>query len=123
MKYNISLLLIAKYNLLYAGRMQGVRQAFLSHGSLVKNAVLQRIRVVNPLLQPVVLSRSHSVTSARIEEHGFESTTIADILKSKGKSADGSWLWCTMEDTVYDAVKSVSTFDCLNFMIFHVIMT
>jgi CBS domain-containing protein len=88
--------------------MQGVRQAFLSHGSLVKNAVLQRIRVVHPLLQPVVLSRSHSVTSARIEEHGFESTTIADILKSKGKSADGSWLWCTMDDTVYDAVKSMT---------------
>ncbi|KAF3454765.1 hypothetical protein FNV43_RR05213 [Rhamnella rubrinervis] len=88
--------------------MQGLRQAFLSHGSLVKNAVLQRIRVVNPLLQPVVLSRSYSVTSARIEEHGFESTTIADILKSKGKNADGSWLWCTMDDTVYDAVKSMT---------------
>lgn len=91
--------------------MQGVRQAFLSHGSIVKNAVLQRFRVVSPLLQPLVFSRSHSVTSARMEEHGFESTTIADILKGKGKSADGSWLWCTMDDTVYDAVKSVCTFE------------
>lgn len=90
--------------------MQGIRQALLSHGSIVKNAVLQRMRVVNPLLQPLV-SRSHSVTSARMEEHGFESTTIADILKGKGKSADGSWLWCTTDDSVYDAVKSVCIFD------------
>ncbi|XP_048324961.1 CBS domain-containing protein CBSX3, mitochondrial isoform X3 [Ziziphus jujuba] len=87
--------------------MQGIRQALLSHGSIVKNAVLQRMRVVNPLLQPLV-SRSHSVTSARMEEHGFESTTIADILKGKGKSADGSWLWCTTDDSVYDAVKSMT---------------
>lgn len=42
-----------------------------------------------------------------MEEHGFESTTISDILKAKGKSADGSWLWCTTDETVYDAVKSV----------------
>jgi len=43
-----------------------------------------------------------------LEEHGFESTTIADILKEKGQKADGSWLWCSVDDTVYDAVKSVS---------------
>ncbi|KAK2632716.1 hypothetical protein EUGRSUZ_L01179 [Eucalyptus grandis] len=56
--------------------------------------------------QIVSFSRFMSVSSARIEEHGFESTTIADVLKAKGKSADGSWLWCTTDDTVYDAVKS-----------------
>lgn len=89
--------------------MQGAIRGFLSNGSVVKNAVLQRISLVNPLLQPAVLSRSQSVTSARMEEHGFESTTIADVLKSKGKGADGSWLWCTSDDTVYDAVKSVWT--------------
>jgi hypothetical protein len=57
-----------------------------------------------------VFSRFESVSSAPIEETGFESTTIADILKEKGKNADGSWLWCTTDDTVYDAVKSVSIF-------------
>lgn len=87
--------------------MQGAIRGFLSNGSVVKNAVLQRISLVNPLFQPAVLSRFQSVTSSRMEEHGFESTTIADILKAKGKSADGSWLWCTTKDTVYDAVKSV----------------
>ncbi|XVF60375.1 hypothetical protein PTKIN_Ptkin08bG0040300 [Pterospermum kingtungense] len=40
---------------------------------------------------------SSSVSSARMEEHGFESTTISDILKAKGK-----------DDTVYDAVKSMN---------------
>lgn len=47
-------------------------------------------------------------SDAHLEERGFESTKISDILKSKGKSADGSWLWCTTEDTVYDAVKSMT---------------
>ncbi|XP_027331929.1 CBS domain-containing protein CBSX3, mitochondrial isoform X2 [Abrus precatorius] len=88
--------------------MQGGLRAFFSHGNVIKNAVLQRIRIVNPLLQPVASSRFESVTPARIEEHGFESTTIADILKDKGKGADGSWLWCTTDDTVYNAVKSMT---------------
>ncbi|CAL0317739.1 unnamed protein product [Lupinus luteus] len=88
--------------------MLGGLRVFLSHGNVIKNAVLQQVRMVNPLLQPVAFSRFESVKSARIEEHGFESTTIADILKGKGKGADGSWLWCTTDDTVYDAVKSMT---------------
>lgn len=44
----------------------------------------------------------------RLEEHGFESTTISDILKGKGEKADGSWLFCTTDDMVYDAVKSMT---------------
>jgi hypothetical protein len=51
-----------------------------------------------------------SVSTASLEERGFETATVADVLKSKGKAADGSWLWCTTEDTVYDAVKSVCVF-------------
>lgn len=90
--------------------MQGSIQAVLSHGGILKNAILQRIRLVNPVMRPLIVSRFESVTSASIEEHGFESTTISDILKAKGKSADGSWLWCTTDDTVYDAVKSVWIF-------------
>ncbi|GAU51181.1 hypothetical protein TSUD_246580, partial [Trifolium subterraneum] len=88
--------------------MQGALRSFLSNGNVIKNAVLQRVRVVNPLLQPAAFSRFESVTPARIEEHGFESTTISDILQGKGKGADGSWLWCTTDDTVYDAVKSMT---------------
>ncbi|KAK7300589.1 hypothetical protein RJT34_11437 [Clitoria ternatea] len=89
-------------------KMQGGLRSFLSNGGVVKNAVLQRIRMVNPLLQPVAFSRFESGAPARMEEHGFESTTIADIMKDKGKGADGSWLWCTTDDTVYDAVKSMT---------------
>lgn len=88
--------------------MLGGIRGFLSNGSVVKNAVLKRISLVNPLFQPAVLSRFQSATSPQMEEHGFESTTIADILKGKGKSADGSWLWCTTDETVYDAVKSMT---------------
>ncbi|WVY90441.1 hypothetical protein V8G54_035955, partial [Vigna mungo] len=81
-------------------KMQGGLRTFLSNGNVIKNAVLQRVRMVNPLLQPIASSRFESVTPARIEEHGFESTTIADIMKDKGKGADGSWLWCTTDDTM-----------------------
>ncbi|KAK8519760.1 hypothetical protein V6N12_003735 [Hibiscus sabdariffa] len=87
-------------------RMQRAVQAFSVHGNTVKNAVLHHIRVAGPVMRPVMFSRS--VTSASMEEHGFESTTISDVLKAKGKGADGSWLWCTTDDTVYDAVKSMT---------------
>ena len=87
--------------------MLGGIQKVLSHGGILKNAVLQHIRLVNPVMRPLLFPRNESAAPARIEEHGFESTTIADILKGKGKSADGSWLWCTTDDTVYDAVQSV----------------
>ncbi|KAJ9145795.1 hypothetical protein P3X46_028131 [Hevea brasiliensis] len=91
-----------------SGKMQGAVNAFLSHGNFVKSAVLQRFRVANPLLRPIMFSRFDSVSSAHMEEQSFESTTISDILKAKGKGADGSWLWCTTDDTVYDAVKSMT---------------
>ena len=107
-KINIFNLHMETYSL--TGKMQGAIQAIVSHGSIVKNAVLHQIRLVNPIMPSVVFSRLQSVTSARMEEHGFESTTIADVLKGKGKSADGSWLWCTTDDSVYDAVKSVCIF-------------
>ncbi|KAL8215130.1 hypothetical protein R6Q57_004579 [Mikania cordata] len=86
--------------------MQRAIGSFISHGRVVKNMVLQHIRLVNPLTQTLV--RHESASAARMEEHGFEKTIISDVLKSKGKSADGSWLWCTTEDSVYDAVKSMT---------------
>uniref|UniRef100_A0A8R7PZY0 CBS domain-containing protein n=1 Tax=Triticum urartu TaxID=4572 RepID=A0A8R7PZY0_TRIUA len=88
--------------------MQRAIQAIGSHGSVLKSAVLQHISVVKPAMLPAVFPRFMSVSSAQIEESGFESSTVADILKSKGKSADGSWLWCTTDDSVYDAVKSMT---------------
>lgn len=89
-------------------KMQGAIQAIRSRGGVLKSAILRHVRIVNPAMLPTVFSHFQSVSSSRLEEHGFESTTIADILKDKGKSADGSWLWCTTEETVYDAVKSMT---------------
>ncbi|XP_020250727.1 CBS domain-containing protein CBSX3, mitochondrial [Asparagus officinalis] len=88
--------------------MQGAIQAIRSRGNVLRSAVLQHVRILNPAIQPAIFSRSDSATSAKLEEHGFESTKVSDIMKSKGKSADGSWLWCTTEDSVYDAVKSMT---------------
>jgi len=85
-------------------KMQGAVRGLLSNG---RNAILQHFRLGNQWIRPVALSRFESTIPAHIEEHGFEKTTISDILKGKGKGADGSWLWCTTDDTVYDAVKSV----------------
>ncbi|XAR60853.1 hypothetical protein NMG60_11034378 [Bertholletia excelsa] len=89
--------------------MQGGFMKMLSHGNFLKNAVLQHIRFANPAIRPILFPRfESSVASSHMEEHGFESTRIADILKAKGKNADGSWLWCTTDDSVYDAVKSMT---------------
>lgn len=88
--------------------MQGGIQAILSHSNVIKSAVLRHLRVAPPAARSLMFARHESTTpAARMEEHGFESTTISDVLSAKGKTADGSWLWCTVEDTVYDAVKSV----------------
>lgn len=87
--------------------MQGGIQAFFSHGNVIKSAVLRHLRVAPPAALSLMFARHETTPATRMEEHGFESTTISDILQDKGKTADGSWLWCTVEDTVYDAVKSV----------------
>ncbi|XP_042394177.1 CBS domain-containing protein CBSX3, mitochondrial-like [Zingiber officinale] len=88
--------------------MQGAMHALRLHGNVLKRAVLQHMRV-NAAMLPTVFPRFESVSSSSpLEEHGFESTTILDILTDKGKSADGSWLWCTTDDSVYDAVKSMT---------------
>ncbi|KEH25897.1 cystathionine beta-synthase (CBS) family protein [Medicago truncatula] len=88
--------------------MQGGLRSFLSNEKVIQNVFLQRVRTVNPLLQPVSFSQFEYATPACIEEHGFESTTISDILQGKGKGANGSLLWCTTDDTVYVAVKSMT---------------
>lgn len=88
--------------------MQRMLQAIRLHGNVLKYSILEHVRVIAPSARPVVFSRSESVAASKLEEHGFESTTIADVLNAKGKGADGSWLWCSTDDTVYDAVKSVS---------------
>jgi CBS domain-containing protein len=88
--------------------MQGGIQAIFSHGNVLKNAVLRHMRVVPSATRSLMFTRHDSTSAARIEEHGFESTKISDILTAKGKSADGSWLWCATDDTVYDAVKSMT---------------
>ncbi|CAN0870749.1 CBS domain-containing protein CBSX3, mitochondrial [Linum grandiflorum] len=90
--------------------MQGAIGAFFSKAGVLKTGLLQHVRVLNPALRPLVFSRSESSVSsaARIEEHGFEHTTISDVLSAKGKGADGSWLWCTTDDTVHDAVHSMT---------------
>ena len=93
-------------------KMQRAVQAIRSHGSVLKYAVQQHISAPKPAMLPAAFSRFMSASSARLEDSGFETATVADILKSKGKSADGSWLWCTTEDSVYDAVKSV----CVHFL-------
>ncbi|KAL0369867.1 UNVERIFIED_CONTAM: CBS domain-containing protein CBSX3, mitochondrial [Sesamum radiatum] len=88
--------------------MQGGIRTIFSHGNVLKNAVLHHVRVVPPATQSLMFTRHESTSAARIEEHGFESTKISDILAAKGKGADGSWLWCTTDDSVYDAVKSMT---------------
>jgi signal-transduction protein with cAMP-binding, CBS, and nucleotidyltransferase domain len=88
--------------------MQRAMQAIGSHGNVLKSAVLQHISAPKSAMLPTAFSRFMSVSTASLEERGFETATVSDVLKSKGKGADGSWLWCTTEDTVYDAVKSMT---------------
>ncbi|KAF8081293.1 hypothetical protein N665_0894s0010 [Sinapis alba] len=71
--------------------MQAAIRSFVSSGNVVKASLLQHRRVIQP---SVFCTRSESTH-----------TTISDVMNAKGKSAEGSWLWCTTDDTVYDAVR------------------
>ncbi|KAK2640124.1 hypothetical protein Ddye_027919 [Dipteronia dyeriana] len=98
-------------NKVFRKKMQRAVPSLLFNGNAVKTAVLERFWVANPMiLRPAVFSWFQSAVSARMEEHGFKSTRITEVLKAKGKGADGSWLWCTTDDSVYDAVKSNKLF-------------
>ncbi|KAH0453546.1 hypothetical protein IEQ34_017870 [Dendrobium chrysotoxum] len=88
--------------------MQRIFEAICLHGNVLKYSILKHARVIAPAARTVVFSRSESIAASKLEEHGFESTTIADVLNAKGKGADGSWLWCSTDDSVYDAVKSMT---------------
>ena len=94
--------------------MQGLAKLVQAQGRAVSGSVLQHMRVGGNVggfpfnSSSQIRKESGQPNKEGLEEHGFESTTIADIIKEKGKKADGSWLWCTVDDSVYDAVKSVS---------------
>lgn len=91
--------------------MQGLARLVQVRGRALSGSVLQHVRVGGSAFSSGSQAQQESgqpKKSEHLEEHGFESTTIADILKEKGQKADGSWLWCSVDDTVYDAVKSVS---------------
>jgi hypothetical protein len=88
--------------------MQGLARLAQARGRALSGSVLQRVRVGGSAFSGQTRSVSGEPEKKEsLEEHGFESTTIADILKEKGRKADGSWLWCSVDDTVFDAVKSV----------------
>lgn len=90
--------------------MQGLARLVQAQGRAVTGSVLQHVRISGSAFSSGIQTRQDSGQPSKegLEEHGFESTTIQDILKEKGQKADGSWLWCSVDDTVYDAVKSVS---------------
>jgi CBS domain-containing protein len=89
--------------------MQGLARLAQARGRALSGSVLQRVRVGGSAFSGQTRSVSGEPEKKEsLEEHGFESTTIADILKEKGRKADGSWLWCSVDDTVFDAVKSMT---------------
>ncbi|XP_068639110.1 CBS domain-containing protein CBSX3, mitochondrial-like isoform X2 [Aristolochia californica] len=60
------------------------------------------------VLRPERLSRFRCALSNPTDVNkGLASTTVADILKSKG-DMDPSLLWCQTDDTVYEAVKHMT---------------
>ncbi|CAN1352318.1 hypothetical protein LINPERPRIM_LOCUS42753 [Linum perenne] len=78
------LLMLLTFFILMLLTMQGAIEAFFSRAGVVKTTLFQHVRVPNPALRPLIVSRAESVSSAaRIEKHGFEHTTISDVLSAK----------------------------------------
>jgi signal-transduction protein with cAMP-binding, CBS, and nucleotidyltransferase domain len=91
--------------------MQGLARLVQVQGRALSASLLQHIRLGGSALSSTIQTRKESGQPSKesLEEHGFERSTIADILKEKGQKADGSWLWCTVDQTVYDAVKQMTS--------------
>jgi CBS domain-containing protein len=91
--------------------MQGLTRLVQVQGRALSGSVLQHLRVEGSAFSSTIQARKESGQPSKdsLEEHGFERSTIADILKEKGQKADGSWLWCTVDETVYDAVKHMTS--------------
>ncbi|KAH8975051.1 hypothetical protein BDL97_01G135900 [Sphagnum fallax] len=91
--------------------MQGLARLVQVQGRALSASLLQHIRLGGSALSSTIQARKESGQPDKesLEEHGFERSTIADILKEKGQKADGSWLWCTVDQTVYDAVKQMTS--------------
>jgi hypothetical protein len=91
--------------------MQGLARLVQVQGRALSGSVLQHLRVEGSAFSSTIQARKESGQPSKdsLEEHGFERSTIADILKEKGQKADGSWLWCTVDETVYDAVKHMTS--------------
>ncbi|KAJ7546604.1 hypothetical protein O6H91_08G046400 [Diphasiastrum complanatum] len=89
--------------------MRSLLRLLQSQGSTIRERILQNVSSGRIAAYPSHQCRYESGKPAELEDYGFESTTIADILEDKGENADGSWLFCTTDDTVYDAVRSMTS--------------
>lgn len=94
--------------------------------SLAKGAALAAVRrvasvsglwappashVASHVASPAPARRLSGVPATDAEEEPaiLERTRVADVLADKGAKDDGSWLWCSTEDSVFDAVKSMTS--------------
>eukprot|EP00271_Cylindrocystis_brebissonii_P009798 TRINITY_DN250_c0_g1_i2.p1 TRINITY_DN250_c0_g1~~TRINITY_DN250_c0_g1_i2.p1 ORF type:complete len:210 (-),score=29.87 TRINITY_DN250_c0_g1_i2:770-1399(-) len=79
--------------------------------SIVNQARLQPAISQSPLFN-LFTTRSQGTASAQsADEHAqsFQQVSVGDLMKSKTSSTDGAWLFCSTDDMVYDAVKSMTT--------------
>ncbi|CAN1160369.1 hypothetical protein LINPERHAP2_LOCUS23272, partial [Linum perenne] len=67
------LLMLLTFFILMLLTMQGAIGAFFSRAGVVKTTLFQHVRVLNPALRPLIVSRAESVSFvAHIEEHNIE---------------------------------------------------
>ncbi|CAL5418316.1 unnamed protein product [Camellia sinensis] len=96
----------------YKVKMQGFIRAVRSCHETLKLAILQHSLVRDTTEMNKVFSRCGRVTSsppAAMHQKGLENTTVADVLMTKGGEKVESWLWCSTDDTVHDAVKQMES--------------
>lgn len=102
--------------------MQGIVQAIRTYREkLLRSSPLR----TNEMMRSMILGGGHGCAtsnpktqekgsndimvaeSSEIQHKGLENVTVAEVLMTKEGEKIGSWLWCHMDDTVYDAVKHV----------------
>lgn len=86
-----------------------LRHSLLSTTSAVKSKLLQLGSLTSfPSVDDHGSGvRTEAAATSAVQHKGLENMTVSEVLMTKGGEKVGSWLWCRMDDTVYDAVKQV----------------
>jgi len=88
--------------------MQGIYRKLQPRRNPLRAAIFQQFHG-NGIFSPTKLSSGFGcgTSSPLMLQKGLENVTVSEVLMTKGEEKVGSWLWCRVDDAVFNAMKNV----------------